>query len=254
MFDFLLTLFRQSPRWVRVVIVLGIFTAVGFGIYKWIAGQSTSPKTNEGKQAYPLDNGHQVAPPGSANTDPRNLEATQKLTEDDQHFKWHNLHEKHEPEWNIIYKLDEDNYVEYKYYKDTDRCVLLFRKENGEDTPPRWIRDPIYGGKSTTNNPPNVGASAYTLTDLLIPTVHASTPQFLHEGSGTRLQSVQAGCVNPHPGVFQWWWGPPADQCWSPMYRRFGDGCTHHQMFNRCYNAWDANIIWDFCTGGAQHY
>jgi len=76
-------------------------------------------------------------------TIPRTNLPTHQISDDDGHLKWHAIHEKHELEWNIISQAASDNFVEYKYYKDTDRCVLLFRRENGEDTPAQGIRDPV---------------------------------------------------------------------------------------------------------------
>jgi len=244
-FDFLLALFSQSQPWLRNVIVLGVFAAAAFGIYKWI---SQSKNSQPPSLQYSLDKGKQVAPPGNANSDPANVAATQRISEDEKHFKWHAVHEQHEPDWNVISQSDDEDFVKYKYYKETDRCVLLWRKENGQGDP-QWIRDPIFynksaeADKSTPKNPSH-------LSDILVATASANPREF----PDAHLQPIQAGCANPHPGAFNWWWGPPVDQCWSPMYRRFADGCTHHQMFNRCYNTWDPRIWWDYCTGAGQHY
>ncbi|MGA9040799.1 MAG: hypothetical protein WB421_09710 [Terriglobales bacterium] len=249
-FDFLFALFGQSPQWLRTLIVLGVFTAAGLGIYRWISAQSAGAKQQpDGKPTYSLDKGRQIDPPGNANNEPNNVLATQRISDDDAHYKWHATHEKHEQDWNVIFKVDDDNLIEYKYYKDTDRCILLWRKENGEGTP-QWIRDTDFSKKSATASRSD---SKHDLTDLLVEPASAS-PQEFSSRSREHLQKVQVGCQNPHPGTFQWWWGPAADQCWSPMYRRFGDGCTHHQMFNRCYNTWDPNIWWDYCTNNPQHY
>jgi hypothetical protein len=61
MFDFLLALFRQAPPRLRAVVVLGVFTAVGFGIYRWIAAQAPASKSQATPEPlYPLTNGQQV--------------------------------------------------------------------------------------------------------------------------------------------------------------------------------------------------
>jgi hypothetical protein len=251
-FDFLLALLRQAPPWLRAVVVLGIFTAVGLGVYHWITAQSPASKPQAVPQPqYPLTNGRQVDAAGNANEDPRNQSATQRISDDDEHFKWHATHETHEPDWTLISRVDDGNLLEYKYYKDTDHCVLLLRKQNG-DANTQWIRESVFARRSAKENEPKVRKSIINLADILVGTAYAS-PQD-PSAPGGHLEPVQMGCVNPHPGIFQWWWGPPSDQCWSPMYRRFSDGCTHHQMFNRCYNTWDPNIWWDYCTGNPQHY
>ena len=250
-FDFLLALFSESRPWVRAVVVLGVFGGAGFGVYRWISPQPPVLKEQALPQpAYPFDKGKQVDVPGkSANNDPRNVAATQRISDEDEHFKWHATHEKHEPDWNLISMADDNNLLEYKYYKDTDRCILLLRKQNG-DANAQWIRESVFGGSSARST---VSKYQSKLSDLFVETASASPPE-APPGTEGHLQPVQAGCANPHPGAFSWWWGPPTDQCWSPYYRRFADGCTHHQMFNRCYNSWDANVYWDYCTGGMQHY
>ncbi|MGC2697009.1 MAG: hypothetical protein WA738_14585 [Candidatus Angelobacter sp.] len=53
-------------------------------------------------------------------------------------------------------------------------------------------------------------------------------------------------CLNPHPGAFRYWWGPP-NGCWVPFNRQFADGCHHIQLFNSCANVWDSRIQWDTC-------
>ncbi len=246
-FDFLLALFSQSPPWLRTVVVLVIFTAAGIGIYKWLSGRPQSSTAQASEQTpYPMSHGQRTDPPGSANDVPGNIAATKHISDDDEHFKWHALHEQHEPEWNIISKVDDNNFVEYKYYRDTDRCILLLRKQNG-DPSFQWAREVRFGENAKSERPTS------HVTDLLVETASASPQEPLNH-SETHLLPVQVGCVNPHPGQFQWWWAPSSDPCWSPMYRKFADGCTHHQMFNRCYNTWDPNVVWDTCPGGPRHF
>lgn len=50
----------------------------------------------------------------------------------------------------------------------------------------------------------------------------------------------QPGCLNPHPGPFQWHYGD-RNGCWIQVWRIFTDGCTHFQWFNSCNNFWDVN-------------
>lgn len=62
---------------------------------------------------------------------------------------------------------------------------------------------------------------------------------------------VQGSCLNPHPGPFNSWYGP-ANGCWAPFWRHWGDGCTHYQMYNTCNGQWDPQIHWTFCA--VQHF
>src|SRR4051794_3050842 len=87
-FAFLLELFKQSPPWVRVVVVLGVFAAVGFGIYKWMSGSKEETRISP---QYVLDPTKQIDPPGSDNHNPANVAATQRISDDDAHFRWHSL-------------------------------------------------------------------------------------------------------------------------------------------------------------------
>jgi hypothetical protein len=94
-----------------------------------------------------------------------------------------------------------------------------------------------------TKAPKHEAKKGWSLSeDLLIPAAEAQSL-----GDHPERQQVQGACQNPHPGAFKYWWGPPFDQCQSPMYRQFGDGCTHYQIFNRCANVWDPRIFWTFC-------
>lgn len=64
----------------------------------------------------------------------------------------------------------------------------------------------------------------------------------------------QRGCLNPHPGEFQWWYGEARKDGWVEVWRRWKEGCTHVQMFNPRAGAWDSNpdgtprVRWTCCV------
>jgi hypothetical protein len=239
-------IFVESPRWVRIAMALAITLAVAFGAYKRLSPTPPSNPATQASPTYPLDIRTRVDAPGNDNRNPLNVAATQQIKANDDHFAWHTVHDQVDPGWTVISKVNESNLLEYKYYANSDRCILFLRLENGEGAP-QWIRDPVFG-KDAPARAKSLKTNSRTIADLLVGTAMAAPPP----ETGGPLHPVQAGCLNPHPGPFQWWWGAPVDQCWSPMFRKWADGCTHHQMFNRCYNTWDPNIIWDFCA--QQHY
>jgi hypothetical protein len=199
--------------------------------------------------------------PGAQNDIPQNLEAAHKAAEDEAAVKWHftNLAVDNPPEIPIVADTDANNYLRYRYFGKSDKCVFIDRRENGVDTE-QWARDPTYHkhdieapNTSGVQHPRSAQAGSeagkliFGLLDKLTPTALAST-----ESSDQRLAAPEQGggpeyCVNPHPGNFRYWWGPPIDQCNSPMYRQFDDGCTHYQVYNRCANAWDVRIFWTYC-------
>jgi hypothetical protein len=198
--------------------------------------------------------------PGADNNNPQNLEAAHKGSEDLAAVMWHftNLALDNPPEVQITPDVDANNYLRYRYYGKSDNCVFIDRREKGIDTR-QWVRDPAYHlhdidssskPEALHSDPMNAASSAnkfmFALLDRLMPHVLAS------DGLSGQLpvEPVQGGpqyCINPHPGTFKYWWGPPIDQCNSPMYRQFSDGCTHYQVYNRCANSWDVRIFWTYC-------
>jgi hypothetical protein len=198
---------------------------------------------------------------GAENNNPQNLEAAHKSAEDDEAFRWHSINVAldNPPEVQIVPDTDTDNYLHYRYFAKSDKCVFINRRENGHDTY-QWVRDPAYH-KHDIDASKNAEMQHLTVTqtasgtrnlvfgvlDRLMPAVLAAN----QSAGEPPIEPVQASgpqyCINPHPGNFRFWWGPPIDQCNSPMYRQFGDGCTHYQVYNRCANSWDARIFWTYC-------
>ena len=210
-----------------------------------VPGSSAPIATAPDTHAY-LQAGIRVdSAPNAENQNPQNRDAEYKSEEDNAAFRWHGTHEKLDspPEMSIGTDLDDNNYLHYKYYQNSDKCVLVIRREAGVDHP-QWIRDPLYhnhdpGAKqSLRRSVMGDGPEQQQAFFDLIPTASAqampSGPQF---------------CVNPHPNHndFKTWWGPPIDACNSGLFRQFADGCTHYQVYNRCANSWDGRIFWTYC-------
>jgi hypothetical protein len=65
--------------------------------------------------------------------------------------------------------------------------------------------------------------------------------------------SMMGQCLNPHPGNFTSSNGT-VKGCWTQIWRKWPDGCTHFQWFNTCSSAWDADssgrprIHWTACN------
>ncbi len=271
---------KESPPWVRTVAVLliagGIALALSGKVSDWFgktkkadmpsgAAQVQNPISIQIQNGpYPVPAGSkQINGPGNANNAPQNLDATHHFDEDAEHYKYHQDHPEDNPDLTQIAKFDDKNDISFKFYAKTDKCVWVLRHENGVPVS-QYVKDPAYrdgvalpphsasAGKLPNSDRPPERPSLF---DALVPTAEAAQVEFPKGMDEAHLHEVQAGCVNgQHPGPFNWWWGPPQDQCWSPMFRQWRDGCTHYQMFNRCANAWDGRIVWTACTPGPNHF
>lgn len=129
---------------------------------------------------------------------------------------------------------DEDGALAIRVYR--DHCVLIQRKSrNGTQT--RLVIDLARQDLRSENQiTPEQGWS-------LLPVLHA-------EGQPS---SCKRGCLNPHPGPFQWWYGAQRGE-WVEVWRRWPEGCSHYQLFNPRRNIWDSNpdgtpkIQWSCCV------
>jgi hypothetical protein len=244
LYDFLYKLFKESPRWIQFPV---LFAIAAFGVIYALQflGFIKPPVSGKTTPAYSLTDGTQAPGPGNAAM----ADTSIHIAEEDAHAKWHNEHPEDSPPMKIIFKISEDNYLGYRFYDKSDRCVFVLRKEN-DSRASRWIKDPLQDASlhSSENRKQTRPADQDTIASLLdafIPTAQAA-PQ-----AGVRLQRVQVGCVQgTHPGQFTWWWGTPEDQCWAPMYRKWADGCEHYQRYNKCANSWDDRIDWVSCSAG----
>ena len=241
------TLFAASPSWLRAVVMVLIALSIAYAIVVY----HTKDGGAEPAEQYPASRGSKANPQGNHNQDPGNLEAQRRIDEDNEHLKWHTIHEKADPGWKPVEETDENNYVRHKYYQ-TDKCMYIVRMVNGFSTP-QWNRFPTFQnaqpatGSLSPSKVSGLSGRQNTFGGALFPTVEAAPPP--HPVDRPESQQVQSGCLNPHPWPFQWWWGKPADQCWSPLYRKWKDGCLHYQWYNRCANAWDPVINWVTCVG-----
>jgi hypothetical protein len=269
-------LISESPMWVRIVAIFVLASAIGLSLQGKIqemlgnrtaASESKTPDKPQPAIAIQIQNGpyaptegKQIDPPGNANKLPQNVDAGHHVDEDSKHYRFHEEHPEDAPDLVTIAKSDDDNYVAYKFYSKTDKCVYVLRRVNGIPTS-QYVKDPQHAtmapesphvGENRGSSEKPTGPAIVGLIDALVPSAAAAQLQFPDGAMGANLQTVQAGCTNPHRGPFSWWWGTPSDQCWSPMYRQWKDGCTHYQMFNRCANAWDGRIFWTNCN--PNHY
>jgi len=194
---------------------------------------------------------------GSDSSNPQNQEADHKAAEDAEAYIWHFNHQSEDnpPEMAIGSDTDNQNYIHYRFFEKTDRCVFVKRRADGNDLT-QWVRDPKHHkhdfdshGHSAVAQARDMSAPSLASTFLLdsfVPVLSAASMPATADAEGGGSDN----CVNPHPGQFKYWWGTPTDKCNSPMYRQFQDGCVHYQIYNRCANAWDARIFWTTCQAG----
>jgi len=250
LFELFKDLILQGPKWVRIVVVLimsaliTLYVLHALGIYP-------PPVTVPG--GYSLANGKQVPGPGDKVMEP----ATTELQADDAHGRWHDDHPEDNPPLKKVFQISEDNYLGYRFFDKSDHCVFVIRRESGK-TSSHWLRDPqlqASAAGSTTRSRGSDRASdpsiVARLMDALVPAAEAASLSSGEGSAGEYTPASQGACVGgTHPGQFTWWWGPPEDQCWAPMYRQWKDGCKHYQRFNKCSSAWDDAIHWVSCSAG----
>ena len=272
----LIEIIGNLPRWFQALVVVGVLAGAGWLLYLRFKPSPVQPVTQTppgtkvistansagDKDPYFSRTGQPSLDHPTA-TDLQTMEANHKSAEDGLASSYHQAHETEDdpPIVKLGDSSDPQNSLYYKYYEKTDKCLYINRTEGGTHWI-QWVLDPQYHlhDLDTQQHARNeTGASeadritrphAPGLFDHLLQQVVLadSTPP------AATGDPVQAGfCVNPHPGQFRYWWGPPVDQCNSPMYRQFGDGCTHFQIFNRCSNAWNAQINWVTCNPPPHH-
>lgn len=156
-------------------------------------------------------------------------------------------------------------------YYNEDGAISVTRYSADNRIPPatHWIADlatiPLQpspgntsGGHLSENldeefKPSSVLASGMavdgTASALLLGSFHATAS--LPKPALIEGQPIQVGCagrcINPHPGQFRTWNGQ-VNGCFVQVWRQFGDGCTHYQWWNTCYNYWDPQIWWTCCV------
>jgi hypothetical protein len=283
----LVSFLARQPFLIRltgaIVLTLSVGVPVGLKIRETlqavapVSAGTTSPIPSVGNQVQVVIDGGGYAggqpidpPKGTKSTVDNEPQALAQMSA----ARWHNTHSgRDDPPWIYIEDGDRsENFVKYKFYKRSDGCVNVVRSQQGIPTD-QWIMNPLPPHKlhvdsvSTRNSVAQTSAEDFSLRQRS----HAHAMSGLGSQLGIQdflapfrvrigilvAKSINAlaapvaaagQCLNPHPGTFEWWWGPPVDACWSPMYRRFPDGCVHLQMYNRCANAWDQRIQWQVCV------
>jgi hypothetical protein len=253
------------PIYLRAVTLIGVLAIIAVAVSFYfksrdnngpgtappsVAVQNTLPQYTNGT---PDPNHH-----GADNNNIQNLEANHKSEEDNAAFSYHlSGGNTSLPEEQTIKFLDNDNYLKYRYFE-SDKCLYVNRRETGINHY-QWLKDPAYhqhdidkkisAGKAP-ENPASLSVATHPVSRILSDSVLATEVPNLPAGAAA---SPQVNCANPHPGAFKYWWGQPLDQCNSPMYRQFADGCTHYQFYNRCSNSWDGRIFWTVCHPPPHH-
>jgi len=255
-----------SNGW-RALVLIAIAAITGGLVYeKYVVPNSDVPAKGASHSADPWvagapyatggipDPGH----PGADNANPQNVEAADKSSEDSLALTWHFVHKSEDDPEEIA--IDPERQVFYRYFVKSDHCVFV-RRRTGDSDQTQWVRDPNFHSHDVHTQSrhaaldprPSAPNTAHTILAswlaVFFPVLQASATEPAGRPSGTGQS--QGTCLNPHPGQFRYWWGAPHDQCNSPMYRQFTDGCTHYQLYNRCANAWDSRITWTKCV--AQH-
>lgn len=156
-------------------------------------------------------------------------EVNQRISQEIEEYSRHVMEEptKHE-----LFE-DEDGALVLRVYR--DHCVLIQRRSR-DGVRTRLVidlarRDAII---SSQIPPPS--------RDIL-PVVHAAGQN----------DACKRGCLNPHPGPFQWWYGQRRGE-WVEVVRRWPEGCQHVQLFNPQRGIWDSNpdgsprVSWSCCV------
>jgi hypothetical protein len=163
--------------------------------------------------------------------------------------------------------------VQMAYYS-SDGCILVTRSSPGRPDTKHWVLDLSKVALPAPPSPPpmpnNTGSLAQPrvensqsplLAELEMPALGQSSSKVgpsaydLHDrlelasdATSPLLHPVQGGhCLAQHPGEFQWWYGQ-VNGCFVQVWRKWPDGCTHFQWYNRCYNYFDPGITWTACV------
>ena len=243
-----------SAGW-RVVVVVAVVAIAGAVTYLKVVPR-VDPTDPLRSAPYVTGGTPDPKHPGADTQNPQNLEAAHAAEEDQAALKWHFEHESDDDPPEI--PIAPDSHIFYRYYSRTDHCLYI-RRHTGDSDLTQWVSDPNYHQHSTHST----GRAAALRTDTeapirrpvglalagLVPTLLAATAP--ETTPPVEMVGQGGSCINPHPGTFRYWWGQPIDQCNSPMYRQFADGCIHYQVYNRCANAWNSQINWTACV--SQH-
>ena len=238
--------------------IIGILGLIGYARWGHEPSSPASPVSPAPPTAPPIidqatlkpgEYGGGVFDPKQSVVNEQNQETSHKAAEDREAANYHINHDREDhPEEVEIATGDPKHLLFYKYYAKTDRCMFVRRVEPGYDLT-QWIRDPSYHEHDVDKKSDAAPrAQSFDLGGRVFAVASAQTL-----ARPPVVAAAQANtCLNPHPGQFRYWWGQPIDQCNSPMYRQFTDGCMHYQVYNRCANAWDSRIFWTVCVPNHQ--
>lgn len=249
-----LYLAKKGPPWLRgMALFVACLTAAGpyFNYLKeWLDDRRidamiqsttavTSPPGPQQTSQNPYTGGTRVAPPNEAAANPPNI-----LDQADaMHLSYHTVTLEERPSFKRIFVANHKEILAYSIYN-SDGCMVIKHLKDGH-IKTDLVRDE---GTKLASNPADIARAAILNVSLEGVFPETSTPSSSSSPSEDDKTHIQAGCINPHPGQFRFWTGPPADQCWGPVFRQFADGCTHYQMFNRCNNTWDPTVHWTYCN------
>lgn len=143
----------------------------------------------------------------------------------------YSLHAMEEPERHELFE-DQDGRLLLRVFR--DHCVLIQRQTS------RGTRTKLVIDLARTTNPL---AKTVPMSWSLATPVHAAG-----------MDPCQRGCLNPHPGKFEWQYGEQKPGGWVEVWRRWQEGCTHVQMFHAPSQTWDSNpdgsprVRWTCCV------
>jgi hypothetical protein len=158
----------------------------------------------------------------------------------------------------------------------SDGCISVLRAGDGA---PKWNKEPAgNGAPSASPGPVDGGVTSGNLAPRPQPVAKLqgkAARSGLDASSGVKLTlvdfkgslaepapqadsvtpehaSLNGRCLNPHPGKFTSSNGK-VQGCWTQLWRKWPDGCTHYQWFNACSSTWDvdssgrARVYWTAC-------
>jgi len=138
--------------------------------------------------------------------------------------------------------------LEIKFF-DSDRCVLIVRRNPGPNQPTSLTYVPA---ADTADAPPGDISSAQ-LGDVTVDVDWLAAQMRPASLRTTNEPAPQGNCQNPHAGVFQSANGEQRG-CWLQVWRAWDDGCRHYQWYNTCNGYWDslpdgsAKVYWTNCV------
>jgi hypothetical protein len=156
----------------------------------------------------------------------------------------------------------------------SDGCVSVVRPGVRQV---KWEKDPardaelgpapgavdggVRGGLQEPGNHAEASPSSFKLTPspamaqlrMIDLNIESSAPGLQTEFVAAQVLSRNGRCLNPHPGRYSSYTGK-VQGCWTQVWRRWSDGCTHYQWFNTCSSSWDADpngrprVYWTACA------